>query len=135
MFVDCGFGLIGFVGFGFASWGLCSVGCWVCLFWCSFTWFGCFNVGGGFLFDFVGVLVCGVSMLVWGFALRRGGFIAFGCIGLIALPMFVCGLLHYWCLFEYANWFDLLVCLWDGLGGWRVGLYCDVVVGFLVFGD
>lgn len=82
MFVDCGFGLIGFVGFGFASWVLCSVGCWVCLFWCSFTWFGCFNVGGGFLFDFVGVLVCGVSMLVW-------GNLRYGAVGLLVLGVLV----------------------------------------------
>lgn len=65
-----------------------------------------------------------------GFALRRGGVIAFGCIGLIALPMFVCGLLHHWCLFEYANWFDLLVCLWAGLVAGALGF---IVMWLLVF--
>lgn len=110
---------------------LCSVGCWICLVWRSFTWFGWFKIGGGFLFDFGGVLVCGFSMLVWlicvsawcGYCFWVYWFngVVYVCLGVTALL----------CLFEYANWFDLLVCLWDGLGCWCVGLYCDVVVGFL----
>lgn len=60
--IGCGVWFNWFCGVWVASWVLCSVGCCGCLVWCSFRDLG-FNVSGGFLFDFVCVLVCGDSLL------------------------------------------------------------------------